>query len=31
MTFTVTRILRYIEKRIDGPENYSMGGNQMQV
>lgn len=31
MTFTVTRILRYIEKKIDGPENYSMGGNQMQI
>lgn len=29
MTFTVTRILRYLEKRLDGPENYSM--NQMQV
>lgn len=24
MTFTVTRILRYIEKRLDGPDNYSM-------
>ncbi|QED47276.1 amino acid ABC transporter permease [Cytobacillus dafuensis] len=31
MTFTVTRILRYIEKRIDGPENYTMYANQMQV
>lgn len=31
MTFTVTRILRYIEKRIDGPENYIMYANQMQV
>ncbi|PXV91633.1 putative lysine transport system permease protein [Lachnotalea glycerini] len=29
MTFTVTRILRYIEKRLDGPANYSM--NQIQV
>lgn len=29
MTFTVTRILRYFEKRLDGPANYSM--NQMQV
>ena len=29
MTFTVTRILRYIEKKLDGPENYTM--NQMQV
>lgn len=24
MTFTVTRILRYIEKRLDGPENYEI-------
>ena len=31
MTFTITRILRYIEKKIDGPENYVMGGNQMQI
>lgn len=31
MTFTVTRILRYIEKKIDGPENYIMYANQMQV
>lgn len=29
MTFTITRILRYFERKIDGPENYSM--NQMQV
>ncbi|MGE4272139.1 MAG: amino acid ABC transporter permease [Desulfitobacterium sp.] len=29
MTFTVTRILRYIERRMDGPESYIM--NQMQV
>ncbi len=29
MTFIVTRILRYIEKKLDGPENYTM--NQMQV
>jgi putative lysine transport system permease protein len=31
MTFTVTRILRYIEKKIDGPDNYIMYANQMQV
>lgn len=31
MTFTVTRILRYIERRMDGPENYIMAANQMQV
>lgn len=31
MTFTVTRILRYIERRIDGPDNYIMAANQMQV
>lgn len=31
MTFTVTRILRYIEKKLDGPKNYNIIGNQMQV
>ncbi len=31
MTFTITRILRYLEKKLDGPENYNMPGNQMQV
>lgn len=31
MTFTVTRILRLIEKKLDGPENYNLIGNQMQV
>lgn len=31
MTFTVTRILRFIEKKLDGPDNYIMMGNQMQV
>lgn len=32
MTFTVTRILRYMEKRIDGPDSYQMiGANQHQV
>lgn len=31
MTFTVTRILRVIERKIDGPDNYTMMGNQMQV
>lgn len=31
MTFTVTRILRYIERKIDGPDNYIMYANQMQV
>lgn len=31
MTFTITRILRLIEKKIDGPENYIMLANQMQV
>lgn len=29
MTFTVTRILRMIERKLEGPENYTM--NQMQV
>lgn len=32
MTFTITRILRYIEVKLDGPDNYMiMTGNQMQV
>lgn len=31
MTFTVTRILRFVEKKLDGPENYIMYANQMQV
>lgn len=31
MTFTVTRILRFIERKLDGPENYDLIGNQMQV
>ncbi|GAB6168445.1 amino acid ABC transporter permease [Clostridium carnis] len=31
MTFTVTRILRYIERKLDGPEDYILYANQMQV
>lgn len=32
MTLTVTRILRYIEKKMDGPDNFVViPGNQMQV
>jgi putative lysine transport system permease protein len=31
MTFTVTRILRAVERKLDGPDNYIMMGNQMQV
>lgn len=32
MTFAITRILRYIEIKLDGPDNYMiMAGNQMQV
>ena len=31
LTFTVTRILRYIERKLDGPKNYNIIGNQMQV
>ena len=31
MTFTITRILRGVEKKLDGPENYFIAGNQMQV
>jgi len=28
LTFTVTRILRFIEKKMDGPENYMIHGSQ---
>ena len=28
MTFTVTRLLRWLEKKMDGPENYVMHGSQ---
>lgn len=31
MTFTITRILRYIERKLDGSDNYIMYANQMQV
>ncbi len=31
MTFTITRILRYIERRLDGPENYVKYANEIQV
>lgn len=31
MTFTVTRILRYVEKRMDGPKDYTPFANQMQT
>lgn len=31
MTFTVTRILRYFERKLDGPNTYILAGNQMQV
>ncbi len=31
MTFTITRILRSLEKRLDGPKDYIILGNQMQV
>jgi len=31
MTYTITRILRRLEKKLDGKESYIMAGNQMQV
>ncbi len=31
MTLTVTRILRYFEGRLEGPDSYILLGNQMQV
>ncbi|HHV37864.1 MAG TPA: amino acid ABC transporter permease [Tepidimicrobium sp.] len=31
MTFTITRILRYFERRLEGAESYTLYANQMQV
>ncbi|ABO50747.1 amino acid ABC transporter membrane protein, PAAT family [Desulforamulus reducens MI-1] len=31
MTYTVTRILRYFERKLDGPDDYILCGNQMQL
>ncbi|MEA4846951.1 MAG: amino acid ABC transporter permease [Clostridiaceae bacterium] len=31
LTFTITRILRYFERKLDGPDDFIMAGNQMQV
>lgn len=31
MTYTVTRILRWTEKKLDGPETFTLYANQMQV
>jgi len=31
MTFTITRILRWVERKLDGPDDYIMIANQMQV
>lgn len=31
MTFAVTRILRFIERKMDGPDHYTPFANQMQV
>lgn len=31
LTFSITRLLRLVEKKMDGPENYNLTGNQMQV
>ena len=31
MTFSVTTILRIVERKMDGPKNYNLIGNQMQV
>lgn len=30
MTFAVSRILLYIERRLDGPDNYSMNGHDLE-
>jgi putative lysine transport system permease protein len=31
MTFIVTRILLYLEKKLDGSDNYTMIGNDTQL
>jgi len=31
LTFTTTRILRFFERKLDGPDTFIMAGNQMQV
>ena len=31
MTLSITRVLRFIERKMDGPADYIMAGNQMQV
>lgn len=31
MTYAVTRILLVIERKLEGPDNYIMSGNQMQI
>jgi putative lysine transport system permease protein len=31
MTFSITRLLRYFERKLDGPTDYIMYANQMQV
>lgn len=31
LTFTITRIFRVIEKRLEGPTNYNLMANQLQV
>ena len=31
MTITITRILRAIERKLEGPDSFIMAGNQMQV
>ena len=31
MTFTITKILRSFERKLEGPKNYNIIGNQMQV
>ncbi|HAB00489.1 MAG TPA: hypothetical protein DCE08_03115, partial [Ruminococcaceae bacterium] len=28
LTFTITRLLRYLEKKLDGKENYTIFGSQ---
>ena len=31
MTFAATRLLRLLEKKLDGPENYTIHGSQTVI
>ena len=31
LTFSITRIFNFIEKKLEGPKNYNLMANQLQV